>query len=415
MATKSSKSSARSGGSKSSGRSQSSSSRPERTLNSKVPRSSSRPKSSSAVDKGSTTASGTPAAVTPADNAAERLASVRTDWQRVAGALALTALFDSLENVSSSLDTLSSDLSDVRARGYRFGRRWETQLGSLRDEWPGQRARAMRLLQTEQHTLQRAANDVEALLSRAERDTGLISTAENRIRAVQSSVDGAQRRVRGIYDTTQSQASALRTEIARAQFTLDALDGASFELLPDEHGVAATEAIWTSDHQEPEGYLFLTDARLIFEQRQEVATKKVLFITTQKELIQEKLWESPIGAVEELEAEDKKAFLSRKEMLTLRFSERTRELPSDITLRLKGSDNETWRSLIRQAKSGQLDSDRFGAPAPEERLTETIEQEGAEPEKELPTVCPNCNAPLPPVFKGMRQVTCDYCGTVTNL
>ncbi|MBN1248099.1 MAG: zinc ribbon domain-containing protein [Anaerolineae bacterium] len=351
----------------------------------------------------------------PVDTAAERLTVVRTDWQRVAGTLALTALFDSLENVSHSLDTLSGDLSDVRARGYRFGRNWETQLGNLLNQWPGQRSQAMAFLEDEQRALQRAASDVEMLLNRAGRDTGLISTAESRIRAVQSSVSSAEHRVRGTYDTTQSQASALRAEVARASFLLDALDTASFDLLPDEHGVAACEATWTSDQQEPQGYLFLTDARLLFEQREEVATKKVLFITTQKELIQEKLWESPIGAVEELEAEDKKGFLSRKEMLTLRFSERTREIPSDVTLQLKGSDNDTWRSLIRQVKSGQIDSDRFGAPAPEELLTEEVTQEAAAPEKELPTVCPNCNAPLPPVFKGMRQVTCDYCGTVINL
>jgi hypothetical protein len=102
-------------------------------------------------------------------------------------------------------------------------------------------------------------------------------------------------------------------------------------------------------------------------------------------------------------------------MLTLQFSERTRELPGDITLKLKNADNETWRSLIRRVKSGQIDGDRFGAPAPEEKLAAAVEQEASEPEKELPTVCPNCSAPLPAIFKGMNQVSCDYCGTTINL
>ncbi len=161
--------------------------------------------------------------------------------------------------------------------------------------------------------------------------------------------------------------------------------------------------------------LFLTDARLVFEQRQEIAKKKVLFITTEKELIQQKLWESPIGAVDELETEDKKAFLSRQELLTLRFSERTRDLPSDVTLQLKGADNDAWRTMIRRAKSGQMDVERFGAPPPDESLAAEIEQETAAPAKELPTVCPNSNAPLPAVFKGMKQVSCDYCGTTVNI
>jgi hypothetical protein len=298
-------------------------------------------------------------------------------WQRVAGTLALASLFDVLDDVTGDLDSLSQKLADVRARGYRFGRDWETQVGSLNDRWPQQRSQATRLLQNEQRTLQRGASDIDMLLQRAARNAGLISTAESRIRALESNARSAETRVRQTFDATTQQANALQQEISVAQF--------------------------------------LTDARLIFEQRQEIATKKVLFITTKKELIQEKLWESPIGAVEELEAEDQRSFLKRKEMLTIRLSERTREIPGDIALQLQGADNDTWRSLIRRAKSGQIDGDRFGAPAPDEQLAAQLEQETAEPEEELPTVCPSCNAPLPPIFKGMPQVTCEYCGATTNI
>lgn len=352
---------------------------------------------------------------TAGDAQAQRLSVVHTNWQRVAGTLALASLFDVLDDVTGGLDSLSQELADVRARGYRFGRSWETQLGSLNDRWPQQRSQATRLLQNEQQTLQRAANDIDMLLQRAARNAGLIATAESRIRSLESNARSAESRVRQTFDATTQQADALQQEISEAQFVLDALDAASFELFPDEHAIAACRSTWTSDQQEPEGFLFLTDARLIFEQRQEIAKKKILFITTQKELIQEKLWEAPVGAVEELEAEDQKAFLKRKELLTLRFSERTREIPGDITLQLQGADNDTWRGLIRRAKSGQIDGDRFGAPAPDEQLSAQLEQETAETEKELPTICSNCNAPLPPVFKGMQQVTCDYCGTTINI
>ncbi|MGC9346876.1 MAG: hypothetical protein ACP5JG_01955, partial [Anaerolineae bacterium] len=221
--------------------------------------------------------------------------------------------------------------------------------------------------------------------------------------------------VRRTFDATWEQALTLKQELREVERLLEALDSAKFDLYPDEHAIAACEATWTSDAQEPEGMLFLTNARLIFEQREEVATKKILFVTTEKKLVQEKLWESPIGAVEELEAEDQRAFLRRKEMLTLRFSERTRETPGDITLRLKGTDNETWRSLIRRAKSGEIEAERFGTPSPGEQLAAQIEQESAEADKEIPTVCPNCNAPLPPIYKGMNQVVCDYCGSTINL
>ena len=414
MARKRSRSSANSGGSKSSRPKSSSTSRPSRTLSSSVSGSKSSSKSSSNIRRsGSTTPNRTVSTATDAQ--AQRLSAVQNDWQRVAGTLALASLFDVLDDVTGDLNNLSQKLADVRARGYRFGRDWETQLGSLNDRWPQQRSQATRLLQNEQRTLQRGASDIDTLLQRAARNASLIPTAESRIRALESSARSAETRVRQTFDATTQQADTLLQEINKAQFVLDALDASSFDLLPDEHAIAACRSIWVSDQQEPEGFLFLTDARLIFEQRQEIAKKKILFITTQKELIQEKLWESPIGAVEELEAEDQKAFLKRKEMLTIRFSERTREIPGDITLQLQGTDNETWRSLIRRAKSGQIDGDRFGAPAPDEQLSAQLEQESTEPEKELPTVCPSCNAPLPPIFKGMSQVTCEYCGATTNI
>ncbi|MCU0519248.1 MAG: hypothetical protein MUF84_00945 [Anaerolineae bacterium] len=327
----------------------------------------------------------------------------------------MASLFDVLEQVTGNLNKVDRDLSSIRARGYRFGRDWETQVGLLGSRWPQQHAQAIRLLEDERRTLQGAARDVELLLQRANRDAGLVDTAESRVAALQSSINAAEWRVRGTFDGTQQEASALQREIDKAQFLLDALDNASFDLLPDEHGVAACEAVWTTDQATPEGYLFLTDARLIFEQRQEVAKKKVLFITTEKELIQKKLWESPIGAVEELEAEDKKSFLRRQELLTLRFSERTRETPSDVTLQLKGADNESWRTLIRRAKSGEIESERFGAAAPDQQLAATIEQEATTPAKPLPTVCPSCAAPLPAIFKGMKQVVCDYCGATVNI
>jgi hypothetical protein len=108
--------------------------------------------------------------------------------------------------------------------------------------------------------------------------------------------------------------------------------------------------------------------------------------------------------------------LRRQELLILRFVERTRELPSDATLHLKdGATNEAWLKMIRQVKSGQIAADLFGAPPPQVLLAAQAETKAAEPAAELPTRCPSCNATLPPIFKGMKQVECQYCGTLINV
>ena len=396
-------------------------SRPPRQISSSVGKtSSSRPKAGKSVSKtpsrpSYSTNSVRPSVSTQSDATASRLAMARANWDRVAGAVALASLFNALDDVSQNLDVLGQKLGDVRARGYRFGRDWDGIVESLQMRWPEQRQISMRLLEDQRRVLERSAREVEQLLQQAARNASLLGSAESRIAGFQTSVASAENRVRNSFDTSQQHAWKVQKELDDALFMLDALDNASFDMLPDEHGIAACKAVWTSDPQEPEGLLFLTDARVIFEQRQEVATKKVLFITTQKKLIQEMLWDSPIGAVDELESEDQKKFLRRKEMLTLRFNERTRDTPSDATLQLVGADNETWTSLIRRAKTGQIDAERFGAPPPEDQLAAEIEAEVSEPDKELPTQCSSCNAPLPQVFKGMKQIECEYCGAVVNI
>jgi uncharacterized Zn-finger protein len=62
--------------------------------------------------------------------------------------------------------------------------------------------------------------------------------------------------------------------------------------------------------------------------------------------------------------------------------------------------------LIRRVKTGQLDAERVEAP--EGEAGEEISS------ADLPTVCPSCGGKLPPIFKGMHEVTCEYCGTLVR-
>jgi hypothetical protein len=330
----------------------------------------------------------------------------------------LSAVFNQLSSVTGEVDDLDHEISELRARGYRFGRTMEERAAAVKSRWPQQKASANRLLQEQRSVLQTAANETQRLLGQAERNTGLLDTVDSRLWALENQISEAQRNVQGTFSNTEQDINELQSEMREVRALLDALDSASFELLPDEHGVAVCKAQWVSDNQEPEGMLFLTDSRLIFEQREERVIKRKLF-SSEKELIQEKLWDTPVGAIDELQKDDKKSGLlglRRQELLTLSFVERTRELPSDATLHLKGgATNEAWLTLIRQVKSGQIAADLFGAPPPQELLAAQTEAEAAEPEAELPTRCPSCNATLPPIYKGMKQVECQYCGTVVNI
>jgi hypothetical protein len=360
------------------------------------------------VSGGQQSADQTPETQSPA----ERLSSLRTEWERISGTLALTSMVTSVEDVTHNLDDLKQTLDELDTRGYQFSSGWAASTKMLEQRWQRQRREAMRLIDNERRALKNSARGVERILSEASRNHNLIDEAEAHIDAVESSIQSAEQRIRGAFSKTSGEVTKIQRKVDHAHALLDNLADASFQLHPDEDGVNYCEAIWVSDREEPEGLLFLTTNRLIFEQREKIAKKKVLFIAVKKELVQEKLWESPIGAVSELESQDKRAFLKRKELLTLRFHERTRETPGEITLQLKHMDNDAWVERIHRVQSGKIDlarSDRE-APQPNGEGAETIEED-----REIPTICPNCSAPLPPAFKGMQQLACDYCGTVVNL
>ena len=182
-------------------------------------------------------------------------------------------MFTQLSSLTSKVDGLEHDIAQLRARGYRFGRTLEERATNLKSRWPQQQMSANHLLQEQRGVLQNAANEVQRLLNQAERNTGLLDTVDSRLWALENQINEAQRNVQGVFSSSEQEISKLQEEMREVRALLDALDNASFDLLPDEHGVAVCKAQWISDNQQPEGLLFLTDGRLIFEQREERVVK----------------------------------------------------------------------------------------------------------------------------------------------
>ena len=145
--------------------------------------------------------------------------------------------------------------------------------------------------------------------------------------------------------------------------------------------------------------------------------RKFLFITRKRELVQDVLWESPIGAVETIEAEDKGGFLgfNIKELLTFGFVEDIRHaqpaVRTGVVLRLRDyADNEGWQVLVESVQSGDVEHDRIERAA----ITDPLLFADLS-SSDLPTHCPNCDTKLPTIYKGMISVTCSHCATITDL
>jgi len=318
----------------------------------------------------------------------------------------LTSAHNEMADIEMALSLLPAEIEELRTRGYVFRSFLENKVNVMSEQWEEMHDRVSREITRRTQELERDSDTAESALrqtmsgsaSQVARARSAIDTLESKARAAQSAVEA-------IYEPLQQNVNQTRAQVEQIRWLLDEIDEASFQLYPAEDPITACQAQYMEREKEgPEGLLYLTDGRLIFERKEEVATKKVLFITTEKETVQELIFDVPIGQVEEVKASDKKKFLGHKEMLELLFAPEA-DL-SGATLRLHGADNEEWVGLIGRVKSGEIAKER----------TQPKDEAVVEAARAAPTKCTTCGATLDvEIVRGMQEITCEYCGTVIRL
>jgi hypothetical protein len=319
--------------------------------------------------------------------------------------LLLTRVENEVEEIRTTLSLLSPRIEELRTRGYVFRSFLENKVRVLDNQWDEIHDDISRKVRRHSVDLKREAGEAENALREAMGGgTTRIARAEAAIAALEQKVDAAQASTRAAYATLQENVSQTEAQIAQIEWLLEEVDEASFPLYPAEDPVAACKAQLMENNKEgPKGVLHLTDERLIFEQKEKVATKKVLFIATEKEKVQKLVFEVPIGQVEEATV-SQKGFLGRKEILELLFKPEA-DLDS-VLLRVHGVDSEDWAGLIGRVKSGEITKER----------THPKDEEALETVRATPTRCPTCGAALDvEIVRGMREITCEYCGSVVRL
>jgi hypothetical protein len=318
----------------------------------------------------------------------------------------LTRVQTEMADVETALSLLPTEVETLRTRGYVFRSFLENKIGVLAEQWDEMKDRVADEVERRTRDLERDSDAAERALNQAlGGSASRVSRAESAIDTLESKVRAAQSAVEAMYEPLQQNVNQTRFQIEEIRELLDQIDEASFQLHPVEDVVSSCQAQYIEREDEgPEGLLYLTDERLIFERKEQVATKKVLFITTEKETVQELIFEVPIGQIEEIKASDKKKFLRRKEMLELFFAPEA-DL-SGATLRLIGAENEEWTRLIGRVKSGEIEKER----------TQPKDEEAVEATRAAPTKCATCGATISvEIVRGMREITCEYCGSVIRL
>jgi len=287
-------------------------------------------------------------------------------------------------------------------------RRLDDELEALDDRWDGIRSHVESALRTHVRNLDGEMDETERHLARLRPERSSIQSAESAIAGLQRQINAARDAVETLYQGLASELDGITRQMAVATKMIDQIDESkAIQLLSAEGPLLAVEAKWQRDGKDgPEGILFLTDQRLIFEKREEIVTKKTFGIfKSQSEELQEVLLEVQVSEIESAADKEEGGFLGMGKDDILEMVLAATASVSRARYHLKGQDSSDWAKMIRRIQTGEIDEDRADEYVEELEVAEAAAAA-------FPVICPNCFADVPQQPRGVNSVTCEYCGTV---
>ncbi|MBI9045896.1 MAG: hypothetical protein JEZ06_15495 [Anaerolineaceae bacterium] len=342
-----------------------------------------------------------------------KINSIESDFREFNESVQLPSKQSSLNDLNAEINQLSTRLTDLRTRGYAFEKNLENEAKQLLMRWrrkePGIKRKINQESQELEADLRKLEPQVRSLASLKNNPTAARSRLprlESTIKNLESKISAAETSIQNMISPEEREYGQLDAIIKKAEWALEQIDEASFTLLATESIIQAVEATWIEgkeDKSDPKGILYLTDQRMLFEQKQEIAKKKVLFITTDKEMVQKMIFEVPVALVEEAKPE-KQGMLKNQDHLFFTFGSGANLGSAHV--HIFHQDCKDWQSLIKKARQGDFD---------QERAIE-IDTQVEEKLKEAPSECPQCSGAITqPILRGQDTINCEYCGFVIRL
>jgi len=348
--------------------------------------------------------------LSPQEQIKRDIAGAQSQLRNLVEKAKLTSTRDRFSTLDNEINNLPMRIQKVRDRKYAFNRILESQARSYQQQWLTKRGTVQNQLTLESNSLQNQLRPLENrvnALSLGSSPAAVVSVIKNELTSFEQKVTAAERSVTEMFDDLSSEVNKVKSQLTQIEKTLELSESASFGFLPTESVVRAVKAVWTRDEkkdkEDPEGYLFLTDQRLIFELRDEVATKKVLFFTTERKKVQQFLFEVPVFSISSVKA-TKQGVFKNEDWLELEFEPGA--FARSAKIHLDGQDCNEWQALLNQVKSRELDADRAFA----------VDEAAVEKARSAPVICPSCGGTISkPVLRGMETITCEFCGRVIKL
>ncbi len=318
----------------------------------------------------------------------------------------LSRVSHDLADIDAKVNTLPANIANIRSRGYVFKSYLEQKAKTLADQWQELHPRLETSVQSQSQQFRYQANQVQAAHDRRQRAPAELSALESQINAAQSNLQG-------MYGPLSENVQQTQKQLDDIAWTLQQAEQASFGFVATEAPVEAVSAGWKKRDEKDEvgGVLYLTDQRLVFEQKEEVATKKVLFVATAKKKVQALRWEVPVANIATAVGSHR-GFMNKDDFLTvtcapgagLKTPEGATFSTADI--HLKGETGDAWQGFVNRVKSGDVAKER----------TVPVDEKAAAAVANAPTKCGTCGATITQtILRGQTEITCQYCGSVIRL
>ncbi len=348
----------------------------------------------------------------PSEQLTSDLSALQSRVDSLQKGVRLTNTRDAVEDLQTTVNNLSQRVADLRTRGYVFGKDMETKSAGFISQWSSIIPSITATINQQAANLELALRPLETQVTQLTAQINnpatraLTDKLQNDVSTLENNVSAAGQEIGGMYDSFSNEVHMLASQIEKADWTLKQLAEASFQLLATEAGVMAVKAVWVKSGKEqkgdPEGVLYLTDQRLIFEQKEEVATKKVLFIATEKEKVQKLELETPVALIESVTT-SKQGMFKNEDHIEFRFASDAPVLTAHFHI---WQLCEEWQALINRAKSKDFDNDRAVA----------VDATAVAKTKAAPSQCPSCGGNIKQVIlRGQDSLKCEFCGFVIRL
>jgi len=349
----------------------------------------------------------------PAQQIADEMRALQNKVNSLQDGVRLAKVRDAVEDMQTKVSSQPQRIMTARGRGYFFEKDLEAQAQSFVDSWAMLYPNLQSQINLQSTALMNALRPIEMQMPQLTASAynpaaarGTLNTMQSAVSQLESKVSAAERTINGMYDQFDRQVSEFVRHMDQVEYTLTQLAEATFRLLPTEGALMAVKAVWCKTGKEqkgdPEGVLYLTDQRLIFEQKEEIVTKKVLFIATEKQKVQQLQLEAPVALVDNIQT-SKAGLLKNEDHIEIHFASGAPVQSAHFHI---WQDCAVWQGLINRAKSKDFDQGR----------AVSIDQAEVEKVRAAPTQCPACGGAITQqVLRGQDTIKCEFCGNVIRL